>query len=183
MLRRSYRQNDHTRFRMRNPHMPRQVQYRQRSFQCSAFESQGRSGLILWPVLQPGTDRDLRAGIRGSGAIRVRGKNGMISFRLFLGIVALSASFGVRPVLGQPATEPPSRIGNIWDGRAHEPDPSAVESDLKAKGYAVSPQRNRVVTDEVEDLYQQLIQGENGGGQQTASGGPAAARPGRAAPK
>jgi hypothetical protein len=109
----------------------------------------------------------------------------MISFRSVYGIAVLVANFGVWPVLGQPAAEPPSRIGNIWDGRAHEPDPSAVESDLKAKGYAVSPQENRGVTDEVEDLYQQLIQDENGKGQQTASRGPRspAARPSQLAPR
>jgi hypothetical protein len=44
-----------------------------------------------------------------------------------------------------------------------------VDNDLKAKGYAPSPQRERVVTDEVEDLYQRLIQSERGPGQQTAS--------------
>jgi hypothetical protein len=110
----------------------------------------------------------------------------MISFRSFLGIAVLLASFGAWPVLGQSAAEPPSRIGNIWDGRAHEPDPSTVDSDLKAKGYALTPQKNRVETDEVEDLYQRLIRGEDGHGQQTASRGPrnpAAPRPGRPAPQ
>jgi hypothetical protein len=110
----------------------------------------------------------------------------MISFRSFLGISVIMATFAIWPVLGQSAAEPPSRIGNIWAGRAHEPDPSVVESDLKAKGYALPPQKNRVETDEVEDLYQRLLREEDGHGQQTASRGsrnPAVPRPGRLAPQ
>jgi hypothetical protein len=96
------------------------------------------------------------------------------------------ATLGAGPVLGQPAAEPPSRIGNIWDGRAHEPDPSTVDSDLKAKGFALTPQKRQVETDEVEDLYQQLIQGENRQNQQTATRGPrppSASRPARLTPR
>ncbi len=110
----------------------------------------------------------------------------MISFRSFVGISVIMANFATWPVLGQSASEPPSRIGNIWDGRAHEPDPSVVESDLKAKGFALTPQRNRVVTDEVEELYQRLIRSENGHGQETASRGPrtmTAPRPDRSTPQ
>jgi hypothetical protein len=110
----------------------------------------------------------------------------MISFRSFVGISVIVATFATWPVLGQSAAEPPSRIGNIWDGRAHEPDPSAVENNLKAKGFALTPQRNQVVTDEVEDLYQRVIQAEKGRGIEIASRGNrtlTAPRPGRPAPQ
>jgi hypothetical protein len=120
------------------------------------------------------------------GGIHLQGKADMISFRSFLGLSVLMATFATWPVLGQSAAEPPSRIGNIWDGRAHEPNPSAVESDLKAKGFALTPQRNQVVTDEVEDLYQRLIGTEDKRGLETASRGNrplATPRPGRSAPQ
>jgi hypothetical protein len=110
----------------------------------------------------------------------------MISFRSFLGISVIMATFGTGPVLGQSAAEPPSRIGNVWNGRAHEPDPSVVENGLKAKGFALTPQRNRVVTDEVEDLYQRLIRAEDGRGTETASRGSRAAAappPGHSTPQ
>jgi hypothetical protein len=82
------------------------------------------------------------------------------------------ATAAASPAFAQPAREPPARIGNIWDGRAHEPDPATVDSDLKALGDAPKPGRERATNDEVEDLYQQLIQEEARNGQETASRNP-----------
>lgn len=109
----------------------------------------------------------------------------MISFRSIAGISVIMASFATWPVLGQSATQTPSRIGNVWNGRAHEPDPSVVQNDLKSKGFAPKPQSDQMVTDEIEDLYQRLIQDEHGHGTETASRGkrsPEARRPVRSAP-
>jgi hypothetical protein len=106
----------------------------------------------------------------------------MISLRSLSRISIVMAVVIAGPAFGQAVREPPSRIGNVWDGRAHEPDPSSVDSSLKALGYAPKPQTERIETDEVEGLYQQLMRDEDTHGQQTASRGPrtaAARQPGR----
>jgi hypothetical protein len=82
------------------------------------------------------------------------------------------ATLAAWPAFGQVAGAPPARIGNIWDGRAHEPNPATVDNDLKSLGYAPKPARERVVTGEVEDIYQHLIQAEATHPQATASRGP-----------
>lgn len=54
---------------------------------------------------------------------------------------------------GQP---PPSRIGNVWNGTAHEPDPAAVDAHERAAGIAVSPEAGHQADDTVEQLFRQL---------------------------
>jgi hypothetical protein len=95
-----------------------------------------------------------------------------MSFRSIGQILVVMATLTAWPALGQPNPEPPSRIGNIWQGRAHEPDLSSVENDLKARGFAPRPQVDRIVTDEVEDLFQRLMRAESRRDLQTASRGP-----------
>lgn len=102
----------------------------------------------------------------------------MKSLQYLAWVSIIVATAAASPALAQFTQEPPARIGNIWDGRAHEPDPATVDSDLKALGDAPRPGRERVVNDEVEDLYQRLIREEATNGQETASRGqpPAALR-------
>jgi hypothetical protein len=93
------------------------------------------------------------------------------------------ATFPTWPVLGQPAAEPPSKNGTIWNERAMNRTPSAVGSDLKAKGLAVTLQNNRVVTDEVECLYQRLMRAGAMCGPDRSTGNPPPALPGRFTPQ
>ncbi len=51
---------------------------------------------------------------------------------------------------------PPSRIGNVWDGRAHEPNPAVVDAHERAAGIAASPEARRQADDTVEQLFRQL---------------------------
>jgi hypothetical protein len=53
----------------------------------------------------------------------------------------------------QPA---PSRIGNIWNGTAHEPNPAAVDAHERAVGIAASPEARRHADDTVEQLFREL---------------------------
>jgi hypothetical protein len=96
----------------------------------------------------------------------------MISFRSLIRLSIVMATLAAWPAFAQIAGPPPARIGNVWDGRDHEPNPAAVASNLKSLGYAPKPARERVVTDEVEDIYQHLIQDEATHSQATASRGP-----------
>jgi hypothetical protein len=73
---------------------------------------------------------------------------------------------------GQSTETAPAHIANIWDGKAHEPDPSLVESGERARGLILDPQRDRAVTDEVEDQYQRLMPDEGMHDRDAAAGGP-----------
>ena len=46
----------------------------------------------------------------------------------------------------------PSRIDNIWDGRAHQP----TEADVRSREHA-DPAAQRAADAEVDQLYQQLM--------------------------
>jgi hypothetical protein len=106
----------------------------------------------------------------------------VVSFRSFGQFSIVMATLIAWPALAQPALETPARIGNIWGGRAHEPDPSSVENDLKAKGFARRPQTDKIATNEVEDLFQRLMRAEDRRDLRTASRAPRTAgdpQPGR----
>jgi hypothetical protein len=51
---------------------------------------------------------------------------------------------------------PPSRIGNVWNGTAHEPNPAAVDANERAAGIAASPEARRRADDTIEQLFRQL---------------------------
>src|ERR1700710_1416704 len=51
----------------------------------------------------------------------------------------------------------PSRIGNIWGGFAHEPQPAAVEREEQQAGVALSPDAARRLDRELELRAQALL--------------------------
>ena len=57
-------------------------------------------------------------------------------------------------------TRVPTREGNIWDWRDHEPVPSDVMRKEQATGIAPSPPHQQATTDEVETLYRNLMRSE-----------------------
>jgi hypothetical protein len=79
-------------------------------------------------------------------------------------IVALSRTtllalvLGGLPVLGRADTQPSAREDNIWGGKAHQPTQSEVVQQERLDGLALTPQRDRLENDEVETLYQSLLQ-------------------------
>jgi hypothetical protein len=79
-------------------------------------------------------------------------------------IVALSRTallalmLGGLPVLGRADTQPSAREDNIWGGKAHQPTQSEVVQQERLDGLALTPQRDRLENDEVESLYQSLLQ-------------------------
>jgi hypothetical protein len=52
----------------------------------------------------------------------------------------------------------PTREGDTWDWRDHEPDPSMVRQEEKAAGITSSSPQRQKADDEVESLYKQLMQ-------------------------
>jgi hypothetical protein len=84
----------------------------------------------------------------------------MNSFRLVLRSMIVAASLASIPALGAPVNTPPARIGNVWNGTAHEPDPLVVASQERRSSIALPPQREKAETDEVESLYERLVRDE-----------------------
>ena len=72
-------------------------------------------------------------------------------------IAALATMLLVAPAMAQ--TQQPGREDNIWGGKAHQPTQSDVNQQEKAAGIAPPQQDQQQTTDEVESLYQSLIQG------------------------
>ncbi len=74
---------------------------------------------------------------------------------------ALAIIVGALP--GLAAAQQPPREDNIWGGKAHQPTESEVVQQEKSAGIALRPQQQNRANDEVENLYQNLMQGEPGG--------------------
>ena len=67
---------------------------------------------------------------------------------------ALVLGAGLSPTIGMAREAPstPSRIDNIWDGRAHQP----TEAEVQGLEHA-NPADQRAANAEVDKLYQQLM--------------------------
>ncbi len=86
----------------------------------------------------------------------------LLTLRSALTAVALVSA----PVLASAQSSLPSREGNIWDGTAHDPEPSRVIPKERADGVALPPGQRRAVTDQVEDLYRKLEAGSGSAAKQ-----------------
>jgi hypothetical protein len=75
---------------------------------------------------------------------------------VLLAVLALSAT----PAFAAAQDAPPTREGNTWDWRHHEPDPSVVHRDEKAAGVAPPSAQQEKANDQVESLYRQLMQNQ-----------------------
>ena len=71
---------------------------------------------------------------------------------------ALALLLGGSTVVGSAHTQPSAREDNIWGGKNHQPTQSEVFQQERLEGLALPPQRERLENDEVESLYQSLVQ-------------------------
>jgi hypothetical protein len=71
--------------------------------------------------------------------------------------IILIALIATGPALAQ------SRNGNVWDGFAHQPNPSVVRDNEKAKGVLASPQEQTRRDDILDRLGRQLLERSNNG--------------------
>ncbi len=70
--------------------------------------------------------------------------------------IVLLASIAVAGVAAAQNNAPPSRIGNVYDGTAHQPNPGAVQSGEAAAGIAPSPSATRANNNAVRQLNKQI---------------------------
>jgi hypothetical protein len=54
----------------------------------------------------------------------------------------------------------PTREGNIWNGKDHEPVPSRVHREEEAAGIAPSGAQQQKADDDIEEIYRQLMRNE-----------------------
>lgn len=80
------------------------------------------------------------------------------SFRILTVTMALALLTAPAPTFAQSGV--PSREGNIWDWRDHQPTEAAVSRREKAAGIAATPSEKAAGTNSVENLYQQLVRQE-----------------------
>jgi hypothetical protein len=73
-------------------------------------------------------------------------------------VLALAGLLLVQPLLVSAQTQQPGREDNVWGGKDHQPTQSDVNQQEKAEGIAPSSQTQQRANDEVESLYQNLIQ-------------------------
>jgi len=69
-------------------------------------------------------------------------------------------ALGAAPAFGVGQDRVPIREGNTWDWRHHEPAPSLVKRDEQAAGVAPLAAQREKATNDVENLYRQLMQNE-----------------------
>jgi hypothetical protein len=72
--------------------------------------------------------------------------------------VALLAAIVATPTLAVAQGGVPTREGDTWNWRDHEPVPSVVIGEEQAAGVAPAPAQQERTTGEIESLYRQLME-------------------------
>ncbi|HYZ61298.1 MAG TPA: hypothetical protein VE650_02510 [Acetobacteraceae bacterium] len=86
----------------------------------------------------------------------------MLRNALFASLILLGAAAGATHAQAQDTTgrvaagETPRRIGPIWDGLNHEPNPAEVEARRGARGLATDPRAEAARAAELDRLYREL---------------------------
>jgi hypothetical protein len=71
--------------------------------------------------------------------------------------VALTFALLAMPVVAFAQTGTPTRVGNIWDWRNHQPTETQVQQKEKAAGIAPTRSQGDSTAAIVDQLYQQLL--------------------------
>lgn len=71
----------------------------------------------------------------------------------------------------------PDRLGNIWDGKSHQPAPDELRAREQAAGLRGTQAQQRARDDEVNTLDKQILQRAQQGGNDGVMNGTAATAP------
>jgi hypothetical protein len=85
------------------------------------------------------------------------------TWRFILIATALVAPAQVSPAQTQQQQQPPAREDNRWGGLSHQPTEAQVLEQEHAAGLARSPQQQKAVNQDVEQMYQSLMKGTGPG--------------------
>jgi hypothetical protein len=81
----------------------------------------------------------------------------MSSLKSRSSIVLIVLALIAAPALADEQDNVPTREGNTWDWRHHEPNPSVVRRDEDAAGVNLSQAQEEKANGDVESLYRQLM--------------------------
>jgi hypothetical protein len=73
-------------------------------------------------------------------------------------IPAIALAFALLAAPAAALAQVPTREGNIWDWRDHQPTETQVQQNEKAAGIAQTPSQRETASDTVDQLYRQLLQ-------------------------
>jgi hypothetical protein len=74
-------------------------------------------------------------------------------------ISAIALAFALLAAPAAALANVPTREGNIWDWRDHQPTQTQVEQSEKAAGIAPTPAQRNAAAVTVDELNRQLLQG------------------------
>lgn len=74
-----------------------------------------------------------------------------------LSAAALAVALLAAPAAAFARTQVPTRNGNVWDWRAHQPTQAQVEENEKGAGIALTPSQRESAQTTVNQLYRQLM--------------------------
>jgi len=74
-------------------------------------------------------------------------------------VAAVAIALLVAPATAFSREQIPTRNGNVWDWRAHQPTEAQVEQNENAAGLAPTQSQRESATGTVNQLYQQLMDG------------------------
>jgi hypothetical protein len=83
----------------------------------------------------------------------------MKGFPLRLSAMTLAAALLAAPAAAFAQAQMPTREGNIWDWRDHQPTEAQVQQKEKAAGVAPTLSQRDATSDTVNRLYRQLLDG------------------------
>lgn len=74
-------------------------------------------------------------------------------------------------------SQPPGRVGNVWDNKSHQPTQSEVTQQEKAAGLGGSAAAERQQTEELEELDKQVLERAQQGAKDGILNGTEATKP------
>lgn len=77
----------------------------------------------------------------------------MIGYRCLCSVILIALTTASLAV-----AQPASRNGNVWDNVAHQPNPSAVQADEKARGILASPQEQAKRDEIIDRLAREALE-------------------------
>jgi hypothetical protein len=84
------------------------------------------------------------------------------SFPFGMAATALTVALLAAPTAAFPQAQVPTREGNIWDWRDHQPTEAQVLKNEAAAGVELTPTQRHSASSAVDRLYRQLMGGSRG---------------------
>jgi hypothetical protein len=101
----------------------------------------------------------------------------MLSTRAFLIAAGLLVPLAALGQNGTDDSQPPARVGNVWNNQAHQPTRKEVREQEEAAGLRGTEKQERARTDELEQLDREVLERARQGTNDGVMNGTAATTP------